>query len=165
MSRVAGRSNVTSIQLLPNPGACESLSRLPLCVYMYMYIAYLCGEYPDTAGDLLRDGLPGGTSVREGSGWCIGRNVAVQGREPYSFKTCWNHCAEKHPDTIAINGLPEYCFCQELCEKIDCNGLSILTRNNVELGPCTPREPPSYTGKASPQLYPPSFSPLTWHSA
>ena len=106
----------------------------------------------------MRDGLPEGTVVREGHGWCMGRDVEVMGRWPYSFKTCWSQCAEEYPDTVAIDGLPS-CYCQDRCEEVDCDGQSIVTRNNVEPGPCRPKDPdelPHFHGKASPQLYPPS---------
>ena len=97
----------------------------------------------DNFTDLMRDGLPVGTVVREGSGWCMGRDAEVKGRAPYSFKTCWEHCAKQLPDTIAINGLPEKCFCQESCETMDCDdGQTIITSTNVALGLCSLTEPP-----------------------
>jgi hypothetical protein len=112
----------------------------------------------------MRDGLPEGTVVRQQRGWCMGRNSVVVGRAPYSFKTCWDHCAEEYNDTVAIDGPPENCFCQDRCDEMMCDGQSIITRNDVEPGPCTDDHldgPPNVICKASPQLYPPHTLPTS----
>jgi hypothetical protein len=74
-----------------------------------LHIYAVSTRYCVYADDLMRDGLPEGTVVRQQRAWCMGRNSVVVGRA-HSFKTCWDHCAEEYNDTVAIDGPPRKWF-------------------------------------------------------